>query len=269
MRLTRRQVILICAIVVVAFAIRIAFLVSWDQRNFYGKLSLEQGAVALSLLDGHGIAMGDSCVEALYALSGERSRVLDPEEVQCPEDDTYTPWVHHMPGYAFFLALVWAPTGHQSFIIAQAVQVIIDSLLVLAIFYASYRWFGKTVAFLASGSYAIYLPQAFLSAAPIRDAWWGFTVVGVLFFLARYPATTSIWRRYLAIGVVVGVGVYMTSAVVFLPLFIGIADSVVNGIRRSMAPILLSMVIVSIFLTPWAVRNFIEPEVDPKIRTGG
>ena len=81
MRLTRRQVILICAIVVVAFAIRIAFLVSWDQRNSYGKLSLEQGAVALSLLDGHGIATGDSCVEALYALSGERSRVLDPEEV--------------------------------------------------------------------------------------------------------------------------------------------------------------------------------------------
>ena len=76
--------------------------------------------------------------------------------------------------------------------------------------------------------------------------------------MARYPVTTSIWRRYLAIGVVVGVGVYMTSAVVFLPLFIGIADSVVNGIRRSMAPILLSMVIVSIFLTPWAVRNFIE-----------
>ena len=244
------------AILILALAVRLVLLSHWHHEYYFAGITIGYGDIARSLGEGQGITTNAGCGNRIATEQVEKERLIDWEYWPCDETPVYRPFVQVMPGYAFLLAATWRVFGKELYIYAQIVQVILDSLLTLLIFYVAARWFSRNAGLLAAFLYAIYLPQAFLSSVAMRDVWVGFVVVGILALAVRFPANRSLFARYSSIGVLAGAGAYMSSGVALLPLAIGLADSFSVGLRRAALGATVSMLCVTYLLMPWIIRNY-------------
>ncbi len=129
-----------------------------------------------------------------------------------------------LPGYAYFLAALYAVTGADPFVIGL-LQAVLDSGTCLIIFSFA-RWMtrrsrndeaeragGLWVAGLAALGWAFFLPAQAFSIVLMPTSLLVFAYWGGLFWIAACRSR-SLWRPWLAIGVGIGM-VAMTVATVF------------------------------------------------------
>ncbi|MBK5255699.1 MAG: glycosyltransferase family 39 protein, partial [Vicinamibacteria bacterium] len=164
------------------------------------------------------------------------------------------------PGYAMFLASIYATFG-RSFPIVAAVQDVLTSVAVLLVFGFAYRLGGLLTGVLAGFLAAVSPHIAATSNLILADA--VASIPLLMAFTVVWPAVTvpSSYRtqalRCSAMGVLIGVGVWLRPNVVLLGPFTAVVLFFLLG-RNKRALVLSSLVaLVSLFVVaPISLRNW-------------
>lgn len=162
------------------------------------------------------------------------------------------------PGYALYLALVYATLGH-SFFAAQLVQNLLTSLACVLLVLAATRLASWPAAVVAGGIAALSPALGYVSALVLPDALSALPLMIALLLLARtHPGGTgSVWTSALA-GALVGAGVWLRPNVVLLPPFLSLVILLVARDRRRglLHAVALSLAAVAVVI-PITIRNYV------------
>ncbi len=220
--MTKHKIAIPLLIILVALAVRLALLCFDDGTIPVGGDSQAYLAIAESLREGNG-----------FSLNGK-----DPTSTR-------------MPLYPLFLAGILTSPGAGVRTI-QILQIIIDSLTCLLIYFLARLLLDKSQGALCGLLLALYVPMAFWSLAVLTETLFTFFVVTSLLLLAINQSNS--WFSGAA-GFVIGIATLVRPngvvVAAFLLLWIWYRYDRPESLRH-LAAFLLLMILV---LSPWVVRN--------------
>jgi Dolichyl-phosphate-mannose-protein mannosyltransferase len=162
------------------------------------------------------------------------------------------------PGYALYLAAVYATIGH-SFFAAQLVQNLLTSLACVLLVLAAERLASWPAAVVAGVIAALSPPLGYVSALVLPDALSALPLMIALLVVAKnHPVETRrLWASALA-GALVGAGVWLRPNVVLLPPFLSLVILLVARDRRRglLHAVALSLAAVAVVI-PITIRNYV------------
>jgi 4-amino-4-deoxy-L-arabinose transferase-like glycosyltransferase len=251
-------------VLVLAIAARAAAYVADPKPDYLAGLTVYQGEMARNIVDhGKWFVVNQ---EAL-ALMGEQmqtvhGRLVDPEEINfsaVDQDPKYKPEILEVPGLAVPLAGLWWAAGAQRYSYVRWLQIVLDSVMVLLVYWIALQLTQNTrVALTSSLLYALWPGAIVLSKTPSLDSWAGFCVIAALalFLWAR----SSRWRmaRLSLLGALIGVGVYFRPFVILLPIAFAFAELKRRSWRHTLETALVPTLVAAVFIAPWTLRNFVE-----------
>jgi 4-amino-4-deoxy-L-arabinose transferase-like glycosyltransferase len=174
-----------------------------------------------------------------------------------------------MPGVALVLAALWWPTGNETYASLQWLQLLVDTVMVLLIYWIGIRLTRNVhVSLLAALLYAIWPGAIVMDRRPVLDTWAIYFTIGcVAAFLWARERPTSRWRL-ISVGLLTGVGIYFRPFLLLLPIALALVATPGGGWRRRLLWIAAPTVIALLVLTPWTVRNYYEFHRFIPTRTG-
>jgi hypothetical protein len=264
---------LLAAIVVLALVLRVAAYLDAPRPVEGAGLAADQAEMARNIVDhGRWFVENTKAVDLVQKRQTEEGRLLDPSHVDFSRVDrhpSYVAEIHHMPGVAIVLAGLWWVTGHKSYAQIQWLQVLIDTGMVLLIYWIARRLTSNTrVSLLAALLYAVWLGSIGVVARPILDTWATFfTIACVGAFVWARERPDNLWRLA-PLGVLAGLGIYFRPFVVLLPLVLGLLAAPEGGWRRRLTWAVLPTAVALLLLSPWTVRNYFEFHRFIPTRTG-
>jgi 4-amino-4-deoxy-L-arabinose transferase-like glycosyltransferase len=253
-------------LVAVAFALRLGFFLADPNPGQMAGLASEHGEMAHNIVShGEWFVLNHS-PDQPPPPSGAGERLIDKSDAPHPAADAnpqFDPDAIEMPGLAVVLAAAWTLTGDQDYGYLQLLQIVIDSLMVLLVFWIAMRLFGRPrAALIAAGLYAVHLPIAAMTKIPHLDSWATFLTLGVFaVFLKALDAWRSghhRWRWVIALGVLSGFGVYFRPGVYVLLVALGVAAIPLAGFRRAVVLGGVPLLIAILMTVPWTIRNAVE-----------
>jgi hypothetical protein len=201
---------------------------------------------------------------AIYAAMQEspHQRLVDPAEVVAqhgaPEPAATSAFTTFQPGHSAFMALVWGLTRDYRFVVIMVAQALLDALACLLAFRLSARIWGRGVGVVGALAYALFLPQAWIAAAPLYTALIGPLLLVVATLASVFP---SGWRRQLAhaaaTGASVGAGVMIAASATMLALPVSALALWRLGVRRGMIWIGVAALVGGVVLAPWSYRSWV------------
>jgi Dolichyl-phosphate-mannose-protein mannosyltransferase len=263
----------IVTVLALAFALRVTAYFE-DRRPLPGAgLAAEQGEMARNILDhGKWFVLNPQAYELLKKRQAEEGRLVDLSRVDFSRVDREAraePVVDQMPGVAAVLVALWWPTGNQTYSLIQWVQILLDTAMVLLVYWITLRLTRRApVALLAALLYAVW-PKAILFARrPLLDTWAPFFTIGCVaaFVWAREQPTNR--RRLALLGVITGVGIYFRPFVLLLPAALALVATPGGGWRRRIWWMSAPTVVALLLLAPWTIRNYHEFHRFIPTRTG-
>jgi len=268
-----RVLVAITVLLSVAFALRAAVYFEAPKPLDGAGLAAEQGEMARNIVDhGKWFVVNPQAFELLKKQQAHQHRLVDPARVDFSSADrksSATPVVDQMPGVALVLAGLWWATGSQTYAQIQWLQILLDTAMVLLVYWIALRLARDTrVALLAGLFYALWPGAIVVAKRPVLDTWAGFFTVGcVAAFVWARDHPTSRWRLAL-VGLVAGVGIYVRPFVVLLPLALALVATPGGGWRRRLLWMSAPTVIALLLLAPWTIRNYYEFHRFIATRTG-
>jgi 4-amino-4-deoxy-L-arabinose transferase-like glycosyltransferase len=256
-----------------AFALRVAYFYE-NQRPFGAAgLAAEQAEVARNIVDrDKWFALNPAAYELLKERQAKENRLVDVSKVDFSRVDRTTraePVVDQMPGVAVVLAGLWWPTGSKSYSLIQWLQILLDTAMVLVVYWIAIRLTRRTaVALVAAFLYAIWWKAIFYARIPILDTWAVFFTIGCVaaFVWAREQPTSR--RRLALLGLLTGAGIYFRPFLVLLPAALALAATPGGGWRRRLLWMSAPTAVALLVLAPWTIRNYYEFHRFIPTRTG-
>jgi 4-amino-4-deoxy-L-arabinose transferase-like glycosyltransferase len=184
-------------------------------------------------------------------------RLIDPEDLDYSQADRspkFTSWRIEMPGVGLVLLGLWILTGIHRFIVIQILQVMLDTLAIMLVFWITLQLYRRPrAALLAAAGYALCVPIVLLIRAPLHDTWAVFATLGVVGLYVR-SLYSQRWLRWLvAEGLVAGVGLWFRPMVIMTSLALGIATVAWRGWREALVRIVLPCSIALLVLSPYSL----------------
>jgi 4-amino-4-deoxy-L-arabinose transferase-like glycosyltransferase len=252
--LSRRAPVLLFLL---ALAVRLPMLLTQHDDYASGGITTAMGLVARNLLAGRGLVETPIPDESqfLYDRQQAEGRLIDIAEFPDPPDPPTRPLIQRMPGYPLFLAAVWRITGTQSYFPAQAVQVILGTLLPLFLYGAGRRLFGEAAGLIAGTITAVNFPMAWLSVVPLYDGWILFLAGLTVWLLARAEGRGHPLLDWAGLGLVAAAGLYFKSTFLIVPPLLVAAVAPRLGLRRAALRGAVVLGLPLLAFLPWAVRN--------------
>ena len=243
----------------VALALRVAFFLADPNPNLSSGLVAGHGEVARNILV-HGEWFVLNRADRPPRRDGRPAEgLLDPSDLDYSVADRmpeFEPFALEMPGAAMVLAAIWRVTGDYDYGYLQLLQIALDSLCVLLVFWCSLRLFDRPrAALLAAAAYAVFPPAAALMRIAHLDSWAAiFTIAIVALFLRVRDAARPVpWL--VALGAATGVGTYFRPTLLILPLFMALAMFLAGERRQALLAGLVPTLIAVVLLVPWTIRN--------------
>jgi 4-amino-4-deoxy-L-arabinose transferase-like glycosyltransferase len=242
---------------VLAFAIRLAFLLGDPHPYELGGLSGGNGNMAHQIV-AHGRWFEEDTgawASAVGRLTAERKELVDPADVADVAPDL-RPEVLEMPGEALLLAAAWTITGDERYIYVQVLQAVVDSLLVLVVFWLVLQLYRRRrAALLAAALYATFLPLAWMTKIPNTDLFAAdFTLLAVAAMVKALDVERPL-RWWLAAGASVAAGLYFRPTIMLVPLVLGLLAIPFAGRRRALLTGLVPFAVALAAMAPWTIRN--------------
>jgi 4-amino-4-deoxy-L-arabinose transferase-like glycosyltransferase len=236
-------------------------------------LAAEQGLMARNIVDhGRWFVVNPAAADLVTKRQIRESRLIDLSQIDFSKVDRAsdaTPIVDQMPGIAVVLAGIWWVTGDQTYTSLQWLQILIDTAMVLLVYWIASRLTRSTpVAMMSALLYALWPGAIVLAKRPVLDTWAGFFAIGcvAVFVWAReQPASRS---RLVLLGLVAGVGIYFRPFLVLLPAALALVATPGGGWRRRLVWIFAPTIVALLVLAPWTIRNYYEFNRFIPTRTG-
>lgn len=188
---------------------------------------------------------------------------MDPADVDYSDADADPRYVDQnvVPaGPVLILAALWKVTGDKSYIYMQVLQIVLDSLMVVLIWWISMRLFrDRRAALVAAALYALFLPIASFMRLPYYDPWAIFLTIAAFAQLLRVLDSPSI-RRLAGLGAIIGVGLYFHPTMALLPIAFALALLPARGWRFAARVAVVPLVVTAAFGAPWTIKNYVEHE---------
>jgi hypothetical protein len=268
-----RVAIALVVMLALAFSLRVVKYLENPRPLAYAGLSAEQAEMARNILDhGKWFSLNGKAYELLKQRQADEGRMVDPSQVDFSRVDRQArakPVVDQMPGIALVLTAIWGATGDKTYSSIQWLQILIDSAMVLLVYWITRRLTGRVrPALLAALLYAVWPTYVRFVRYPTLDAWaiW-FTIACVAAFVwAREKPTSR--RRLLLLGAITGVGIYFRPFVIFLPAALALVATPRGGWKEKLTWIAVPTVLALAILAPWTARNYHEFHRFIPTRTG-
>jgi 4-amino-4-deoxy-L-arabinose transferase-like glycosyltransferase len=260
-------------IVALAFSLRVgAYLVSPRPVEGAG-LAATQAEMARQIVDrGKWFVVNPKATKLLVSRQTQLNRLVDPEELNLGQFDRSTPTepeIAHMPGVALVLAALWWPTGDKTYASLQWLQLLLDTVMVVLIYWIGVRLTHNVrVSLLGALLYAIWPAAIVMDRRPVLDTWAiFFTIASVAAFVWARERPSSRWRL-VGLGLITGVGVYFRPFVLFLPIALAAVATPGGWWRRRLVWMAAPTAVALLVLAPWTVRNYYEFHRFIPTRTG-
>jgi hypothetical protein len=260
-------------IIALAFSLRVgAYLVS--PRPIAGAgLAATQAEMARQIVDrGKWFVVNPKATKLLIDRQAVLNRLIDPKELNLAQFDRSTPTepeIAHMPGVALVLAVLWWPTGDETYASLQWLQLLLDTAMVFLVYWIGLRLTRNVkVSLLGALLYAIWPAAIVVDRRPVLDTWAiFFTIACVAAFVWARERPSSLWRL-VSLGLVTGAGIYFRPFVLFLPVALAAVATPGGGWRRRLAWMAVPTAVALLVLAPWTVRNYYEFHRFIPTRTG-
>jgi 4-amino-4-deoxy-L-arabinose transferase-like glycosyltransferase len=209
--------------------------------------------------DGRWFVLNPKAYELLKKRQAAEQRLVDLSRVDFSSVDRQAksqPVVDQMPGVAVVLSGFWWLTGDKSYAWIQWLQIILDTAMVLVVYWVARRLTGRIgVGLLAALLYAIWWKAIRYANIPVLDTWAVFFTIACVaaFVWAREkPASRG---RLALLGVLAGVGIYFRPFVLFVPIALALVATPGGGWKRRAGWIAAPTAIALLILSPWTIRN--------------
>jgi 4-amino-4-deoxy-L-arabinose transferase-like glycosyltransferase len=254
----RRDHLVLAAIILAALGLRVSYLASDPLPSL---INATEGEVAHNIVaHGRWFELEEDVATAAARYVGDMQALPDPGVYnKVHGNHVLRPEIVQPIGSALLLAGLWQFTTGEHYLPLQILQVIVDSLTVLLIYWIAMRLFDrKPAALIAAALYAIYPGIAQEARDPYVDIWGvEFTVLILALFL-KATASPHRWRWWVCCGLATGLGCYFRPNVVILApilLFVTIPSTGWSETLRRLAVI---VAVTTTILMPWIVRNYAE-----------
>jgi 4-amino-4-deoxy-L-arabinose transferase-like glycosyltransferase len=264
---------LLGVIVLLALILRIASYVDTPRPVDGAGLAADQAEMARNIVDhGKWFVSDPQALELIKAQQRREGRLLEPSRVDLSKADphpVYENQVTQMPGLAPVLAGLWWLTGHESYALVQWLQILIDTGLVLVIYWIARCLTSSTrISLFAALLYAVWAGSIVVVMRPVLDTWATFfTIACVGAFVWARERPHTLWRL-VPLGVLAGLGIYFRPFVALLPLVLGLIAAPQPTLRRRLVWAALPTGIALLVLSPWTIRNYHEFHRFIPTRTG-
>jgi 4-amino-4-deoxy-L-arabinose transferase-like glycosyltransferase len=256
----RRSFLPLLVIVLAGLGLRVSYLVSNPLPESDGGLVATQGEMARNIVDrGRWFVIDNTAVSYVERLQQRRHRLIDPRDVDYRPLDAHARWQTDAAkpiGEALVLAGLWEVTGTERYLPVQILQIAIDTLAVLLVYWLAMRLFKRRrTALIAAALYALFPPIAWLATDPYNDIWAvDFTLAIVAAFIASIDAEYR-WRWLVLCGLMTGVGAYFRPNLLLIPPALAAATLFWSGWRRALPLAIVPLAIAALLLVPWTIRN--------------
>jgi 4-amino-4-deoxy-L-arabinose transferase-like glycosyltransferase len=266
----RRSALTLAAIVALAAGIRLAYVFTTGHST---GIATAEGDVAHNILAyGRWFVRNERAMLLIEKAQQQRHRLIDPVSIDYARLDSEGSWfpeITHPVGEGVVIAAVWAITGDQRYVEPQVLQALVDSAVVLLVYWIAMQLFRRRrVALLAALLYALYPPIAWQTVTLYDDLWAiDFTIVIVAIYLAMMRSSHR-WRWLLVAGAVVGIGSYFRPQVLALAPVLAVATVSMTGWREALRRAVTITAVAIAVITPWTVRNYEDFHSVVLIRSG-
>lgn len=260
-RLRLRPVLLVTLLA--ALALRLVVVAADPQPYDNSGLASDHGEVARNIVDnGRWFAVNPEALELVTRAQRADGQLVDPAELDYADVDrgaAYTPEVLQPVGAGAVLAGLWAVSGDEDYVYLQLLQVVLDSAMVLLVFWIALRLYERRrAALIAAALYAVFVPIALITKIPHLDIWAiDLTIVIAALALQAWRSSRPVpWIA--ATGVATGLGLYFRPGVLLLPIALAAAALPWLGWRRALAAAALPVAVAALLTGPWVARNYDE-----------
>jgi hypothetical protein len=231
--------------VLVGLAIRLAvvgFLYpdQMDPARDHWHFAFENGRVAYSILQGHGIS------NPLFGNTG--------------------PTAFLTPVYPYFIAAVFGVFGiytKASALVLLSLQALMSAITCLPVYFASQKSFGERVALFSGWAWALFPLGIYWPAERIWPTWLATLLLTILFLLTlqfERPARLRAWTGYgwIGYGLLWGFAA-LTEPIVLtvLPIMLGwIGIRLYQRRERWFMPLAIVSLTIVVSVSPWFIRNY-------------
>ena len=168
-----------------------------------------------------------------------------------PSDATI---IMHPPGYPIFIAAVYALLGENESL--RIIQILLNSLAPLLIFFISRRLFDEPTAIVA-GVLTAFSPQfAYHSAIILPDELSALPVLAGVYFLVRAWQEERLAMAVLC-GASIGLSCWLRSNTLLLPLFFAAAVPLLFPREWRLKPALVVITTFLVVISPITLRNYL------------
>ena len=236
-------------------------------------LAAAQGLMARNIVDhGRWFVGSPAAADLITKRQIRESRLVDLSQVDFSPVDRAseaTPSVDQMPGIAVLLAGIWWVTGDQTYTPLQWIQILIDTGMVLLVYWIAFRLTRTTrVALISALLYALWPGAIVVAKRPVLDTWAGFFTISCVAAFVWARERPSSRGRLAVLGLVAGLGIYFRPFVVLMPAALALVATPGGGWRRRLVWIFAPTILALLVLAPWTIRNYYEFNRFIPTRTG-
>ena len=265
--------IALLALVILGLLIRAAGYFHNPKPFSGGGLAVAQAEMARNIVHhGRWFVINREATDLITHKQNQEHRLIDFSRVDFSHVDRVSraePAVDQMPGLSVVLAGLWWITGTETYTVLQWLQIILDTCMVLLIYWIAWRLTESVLASLLSALLYALSPIAFVvDPRPVLDTWAiFFTIASVAAFLwARERAASPL--RLISLGLITGIGLYFRPFILFLPFALALVATPGGGWRRRLLWMAAPTAVALLVLAPWTVRNYYEFNRFIPTRTG-
>jgi hypothetical protein len=217
-------------------------------------------AQALHLMEGHGLTDNDLLFKKIgEILAAENSkgftRLVQPTEWEnsYPKSENYYSGFV-MPGYSWFLALVWTLLPWKTFWIPKAIQTLVGALMVYPLYQICKRLFNEHVGIVSVFLYALWLPYGFLAEVASKEGWEGIFNILTVWAFIRCCDKFTFPRVFLLAFIFILAIFFRNTFFPFLGL-LGLAALLIFHWKQIFKVIASVYLIFLVAIVPWIFRN--------------
>jgi len=272
-RVRSSAVIALGVIVALALSLRASAYLKSPRPVDGAGLAATQAEMARQIVDhGRWFVVNPKATQLLNSRQIALKRLVDPKELDLAQFDRSTrtePEIAQMPGVALLLAALWWPTGNQTYASLQWLQVLVDTAMVLLIYWIGIRLTRNVrVSLLAALLYAVWPAAIVVDRRPSLDTWATFfTIACVAAFVWARERPSTRWRL-IGLGLITGAGIYLRPFILFVPIALALVATPGGGWRRRVLWMAAPTFAALLVLAPWTVRNYYEFHRFIPTRTG-